>query len=83
MEIDPKAWLSVGRLSADAYRRVLHALERISELAATAPLPGHAARIAANGNDESMVMHVDELEVRYVVEPEQRTVRLVDLRFRS
>ena len=81
VEVDPAAWIPVGRLSADSYRRVLEALERIAEVANTAALSDFGAEAAAALGD-AMMLFVEDLEVRYVIEPSRRRVRLVDLRWR-
>lgn len=79
VEVNPSAWLPVGRMSADTYRQVLQALDRIAEVATVVPISDDALRA---GDHDLLVLTVNgEIEVRYELDVPRRVVRLVDLRF--
>ncbi|MBX5482590.1 MAG: hypothetical protein IRZ16_12240 [Myxococcaceae bacterium] len=79
VEVNPSAWLPVGRMSAQSCQQVLQALERIAELATLAPVSPDALRA---GDHDLFVMTVNgTLEARYELDLAARVVRLVDLSF--
>ena len=77
MEVNPAAWLPVGRMSADVYRQVLQALEQIADTASALNVSDDA--VMASGADPLRLVVNAEIEVRYEIDPVRRVVRLVDL----
>lgn len=81
VEVNPASWLSVGRMSADAYRQVLAALDQIADSATSSPVSSEGLR--ASGDAPLMLVVNDEIEVRFEIDTVRRVVRLVDLRWRK